>query len=76
MLDRPEGAFLIVEESESGRFVQFVGSRDESLLLDLPLQTLSPEEMTKARAVFAELGYADAIPAQGAADDGDSASNQ
>lgn len=76
MLERPEGAFLIVEEPDSGKFVQFVGSRDEPLLLDLPLQTLSPEEATKARAVFVELGYPDAIPAQGDPDAGDPANSQ
>ena len=47
MLDRPEGAFLIVEDSQSGKYVQFVGSRDEPLILDLPLQALSADELTK-----------------------------
>lgn len=70
LLERPEGAFLIVEESESGRFVQFAGSRDEPLMLDLPLQTLAAEEVTKAKAVFAELGYPGAIPAPGDSDAG------
>jgi hypothetical protein len=57
LLTRPSGAFLIIEEPQSGKFIQFAGSRDELLLLDLPSQTLSPDEMMKARAVFAELGY-------------------
>ena len=57
LLTRPSGAFVIIEDPQSGKFVQFAGSKDEPLLLDLPSQTLSPDEMTKAKAVFAEFGY-------------------
>ena len=57
LLTRPSGAFVIIAEPQSGKFVQFAGSEDEPLLLDLPLQTLSPDEMMRVKAVFAELGY-------------------
>ena len=59
LLTRPLGAFVIIEEPQSGKFVQFAGSKDEPLLLDLPSQALSPDEMTKVKSVFAELGYPD-----------------
>ena len=55
---RPSGGFVIIEDAQSGKFVQFAGSEEEPLLLDLPSQTLSPDEMAKAKALFAELGYA------------------
>ncbi len=57
LLTRPPGAFVIIEEPRSGKFVQFAGSKNEPLLLDLPFQTLSSEEITKAKALFIELGY-------------------
>lgn len=57
LLSRPSGAFLIVEDVRSSKFVQFAGSKEEPLLLDLPSQTLSPDEMTKAKVVFSDLGY-------------------
>ncbi len=60
LLTQPLGAFVIIEEPLSGKFVQFGGSKDEPLWLDLPSQTLSPDEMTRAKAVFAEFGYAGA----------------
>ena len=57
LLKRPAGAILIIEEPRSKKFVQFAGSRDEPLLLDLPAEPLSPEELRKAKALFAEMGY-------------------
>lgn len=57
LLNRPSGAFVIIEEPKSGKFIQFAGSVDEPLLLDLPVKTLSPDEMDKAKKVFAEFGY-------------------
>ena len=57
LLSRPSGAFVIIEEPKSGKFVQFAGSEKEPLLLDLPSQTLTQDEMKKAIAVFSELGY-------------------
>ncbi len=58
LITRPLGSFVIIEDVQSGKFVQFAGSNEEPLLLDLPSQTLSPEEMKKATAVFLEMGYA------------------
>ncbi len=57
LLSRPSGAFVIIEAAPSGKFVQVAGSKGEPLLLDLPSQTLSPEEKIKAKAVFTDLGY-------------------
>jgi len=54
---RPTGAFVIIEEPKSGKFIQFSGSIDEPLLLDLPAQALSPDELNKAKRVFKEFGY-------------------
>lgn len=57
LLTRPSGAFVIIEEPNSGKFIQFAGSEKEPLLLDLPSQTLTQDEMKKAVAVFSELGH-------------------
>lgn len=38
-----EGAYVVLEDSRSGKFVQFAGSRTESLVLDLPVQQLTNE---------------------------------
>jgi len=57
LLQRPTGAYLIIEDVKSGKFVQFSGSIDEPLLLDLPSQTLSSGEMMQAKALFTKLGY-------------------
>jgi hypothetical protein len=53
---RNRDAFVIFEEKSSGKFVQFAGSANEGLLLDLPSQTLAKEEMERAKALFRELG--------------------
>jgi len=55
---RQEGneAFVVIEEPRSGKFVQFAGSREAPLLLDLPGQTLDPSEMDRARVLFHKLG--------------------
>jgi hypothetical protein len=57
LMARPVGAFLIVEDPGSGKFVQFAGSEREPLMLDLPAQVLSSEEMARAKAVFREFGH-------------------
>ena len=57
LLERPYGAFTIVEHVPSGKFVQFAGSEDAPLLLDLPLQALSAAELDRAKAVFAAFGH-------------------
>ena len=57
LLTRPVGAFVIIKEPQTGKFVQFAGSKDEPLLLDLP--SLSPDEIARVKALCAELGYPD-----------------
>lgn len=54
MLQRKEQPFVIVEETTTRKFVQFAGSVNESLLLNLPPQPLSTDESARARMLFAE----------------------
>lgn len=49
-------AFVIFSEARTGKFVQFAGSAQEPLLLDLPEQTLDAEEARRAAELFSELG--------------------
>lgn len=51
-----EDAFVIFEEINSQKFIQFAGSINEPLFLDLPIQTLSPNELVVAKKLFAEYG--------------------
>lgn len=51
-----ENAFVIFEEKTTKKYVQFAGSANEDLLLDLPFQTLSPVEVDNAKLLFEELG--------------------
>jgi hypothetical protein len=51
-----EDAFVIFEEKESGKYVQFAGSAHENLFLDLPIQTLTKTEVERAKVLFQELG--------------------
>lgn len=50
-----DDAFVIFEEQISGKFVQFAGSADEELLLDLPTQSLSEVEQARAKRFFEAL---------------------
>ena len=51
-----DSPFAIIESAPSGKFVQFTGSAEDPLVLDLPVKTLSPEELARAQALFRELG--------------------
>jgi hypothetical protein len=53
---RDGDAFVIFEDSASGRFVQFAGSSREPLLLDLPSKGFSPDEAARAKAFFDPMG--------------------
>ncbi len=55
-LSGPQGGFVIFEEKSTGKFVQFAGSSQEPLILDLPWQTLSEDEKVRARTVLAPHG--------------------
>ncbi len=57
LLKRPYGAFVIIEDPSTGKYIQFSGSSEEPLFFDLPQQTLTLEEFEKARNLFSELGY-------------------
>jgi hypothetical protein len=47
--------FVVVSDTETGKFVQFVGSRTEPLLLDLPTaQILSDAELVAAAELLGE----------------------
>ncbi|MCW5777742.1 MAG: hypothetical protein KIS87_15000 [Phycisphaeraceae bacterium] len=56
VLSRNDAAFAIIEHSQSGKFVQFAGSKREPLLLDLPAEALTPEEWERAERLFSSLG--------------------
>ena len=47
-----EDAFVIFEDRATGKFVQFTGSAEEPLLLDLPLQALDTAERQRAQDLF------------------------
>ena len=51
-----DDGFVIFSEAGSEKFVQFMGGGGEPLLLDLPRQTLSNTEFSRAGAFFRELG--------------------
>ncbi|MHC4180737.1 MAG: TY-Chap domain-containing protein [Planctomycetota bacterium] len=51
-----DDAFVIIEEKRTGKFVQFAGSTDGPLLLDLPTQTLTQAEQDRAQELFVSLG--------------------
>jgi hypothetical protein len=58
LLAQPDdtGAFVIIEDAASQKFVQIAGSRERPLLLDLPAQTLSEVEFYRAVAFFKRRG--------------------
>jgi hypothetical protein len=57
LADSPEdGAFVIFEDAATGKFVQFCGSAEEGLMLDLPEQTLSEADAHRAVAYFRRFG--------------------
>ncbi len=47
------GAILVVEEGDTGKFIQFIGAE---LIVDLPGQSLEDEEMVRATTVMQKLG--------------------
>jgi hypothetical protein len=49
-------AFVIVEDAESEKFIQFMGSIERPLALDLPAQTLSESEFYRAVEFFRRRG--------------------
>ena len=51
-----EDAFVIFEDKATEKFVQFAGGKGQSLLMDLPLRPLTPEEAERAKAFFSSLG--------------------
>lgn len=51
-----DDAFVIFEDRASQKFVQFAGSQQEPLYLDLPHQALSEEERARAEKLFHNLG--------------------
>jgi hypothetical protein len=56
MLRRNDSPFAIIEHGPSQKFVQFAGSAQEPLTLDLPAQSLTPSERARAQQLFASLG--------------------
>ena len=56
LMNNPDGEFVIASDSLSNKFIQFSGSSNESLIVDLPIQTLSPNETKKATRLLSEYG--------------------
>ncbi|QDT64742.1 hypothetical protein [Calycomorphotria hydatis] len=56
LVRRSDDAFVIIEHSETQKFVQFAGSATELLVLDLPSQTLSETEFYIAVELFRKMG--------------------
>jgi hypothetical protein len=50
--------FVVFEEAESEKFVQFSGSDEEPLVFDLPSQALDANERIQAKTMFAQMGIA------------------
>jgi hypothetical protein len=65
LLTRGGDAFVVFEDTASGKFVQFSGSMDEPLLLDLPGQELSDVELGRAEVFFRDLDVSLASDGQG-----------
>lgn len=51
-----EDAFVIFEDVQSGKFIQFAGRAGDTLLLDLPSQVLSEGEFDRAVRYFRSHG--------------------
>lgn len=47
-----DDAFVIIEDKKTGKFVQFAGGASQDLTFDLPGQTLSPDELARAKSVL------------------------
>lgn len=46
-----EDSFVIFSDQQTKRFVQFAGSEHENLLLDLPIQSLSTQEIEQVQRI-------------------------
>jgi len=49
-------AFVIIEDKGTGRFVQYAGGLTQGLLFDLPVQGLTPQELSRAACVLGRYG--------------------
>jgi hypothetical protein len=47
--------YVVFKDRNTGKFVQFAGDQAQPLLLDLPLQSLTPGEQERAASLFAKL---------------------
>jgi hypothetical protein len=56
LMNNPDGEFVIASDSLSNNFIQFAGSSSESLIIDLPIQSLEPDEIKRAARLFSEYG--------------------
>lgn len=52
-----DGSFLIIEDKNTKKFVQFE-NHNNKLIFDLPLKALSPPEQSRAVRVLSEYGFA------------------
>ncbi|EKD84417.1 MAG: hypothetical protein ACD_39C00061G0001 [uncultured bacterium] len=56
-----EGWFIILEEPDTEKFVQFAYDEDTGLIFDLPFQALDEDELVRARQVLGEAGVGDEV---------------
>lgn len=54
MQNKGDDWFIIIEEPEQEKFVQFAFDEGEGLIFDLPFQALNKTELAKARKLMAE----------------------
>ena len=47
-----DDAFVIIEDKKTKKFVQFLGGKTQGLVLDLPMQALTSQELVRAKIVF------------------------
>jgi hypothetical protein len=71
-----EGWFIILEEPETEKFVQFAYDEGSGLVFDLPFQALDEDELARARQVLGEVGVGDEVASIFDSPDGEAVGEQ
>lgn len=71
-----EGWFIILEEPDTEKFVQFAYDEDTGLIFDLPFQALDEDELVRARQVLGEVGVGDEVASIFDSPDGEAVGEQ
>jgi hypothetical protein len=56
LCESQRSAALIIEESGTGKFIQFIWMPEDGLYVDLPADTLDAMELTRAKTILATYG--------------------